>query len=64
MSLLQRHKIVARCAVCKGDVYDSDEYEVWEGAYYCPRHSLSYLRDRADQYRRLLLDEKAQKAQG
>ena len=53
-------RIVARCVVCRGDIYQSDQHEVWEGGYYCMKHSLTYLRRRAEEYRRLLAEREAQ----
>jgi len=47
-------KIVARCVVCRGDIFGGDEFEEWEGGFYCRRHSLPYLRERARQYRDLI----------
>lgn len=52
-------KIVARCVVCRGDIYAGDEHEVWEGGYYCVKHSLTYLRARAEEYGRLLAEREA-----
>lgn len=49
-------RILARCVVCKGDLYETDEHEVWEGGYYCRRHSLTYLRLRAEEYRKSLAE--------
>ncbi|HZU11203.1 MAG TPA: hypothetical protein VFB58_00040 [Chloroflexota bacterium] len=39
--------LLARCVVCRGDIFDGDPLEIWEGGYYCERHSLAYLRERA-----------------
>ncbi len=50
-------RLVARCVVCKGDIYGNEAYEQWEGGYYCKRHSLPYLRARAEEYRKLLQGE-------
>lgn len=52
MHELQR--IVARCIVCRGDIYEHDVHEIWEDAYYCERHSLPHLRGRAQEYRKQL----------
>jgi hypothetical protein len=49
-----RGQLVARCIVCRGDIHDTDAYEIWEDAYYCERHSLPRLRERARQYAALL----------
>jgi hypothetical protein len=46
--------LIARCIVCKGNVHAQDRYEFWEGGYYCARHSLPLLRERAREYARLL----------
>ncbi|HEX6510206.1 MAG TPA: hypothetical protein VF221_21455 [Chloroflexota bacterium] len=46
--------MVARCAVCRGNIHADDAFEVWEGGYYCERHSLSHLRERAREYAALL----------
>ncbi|GEM_PF-6584775 len=54
-----RPKIVARCVVCRGDIFDGDDHELWEGGYYCRKHSLAYLRSRAEEYRRLLAEEES-----
>ena len=64
MSRLGNVKILARCVVCKGDIYQADEHEVWESGYYCRRHSLTYLRARAEEYRKLMVEEEAEAAQG
>jgi hypothetical protein len=50
----QRGALLARCTVCRGDIHDDEEYEVWEGGYYCRRHSLPHLRERAREYAALL----------
>jgi hypothetical protein len=39
--------MIARCIVCKGNIHKLDAYEVWEGGFYCERHSLPRLRARA-----------------
>jgi hypothetical protein len=46
--------MIARCAVCKGNIHEHDLYEVWEGGFYCERHSLPHLRARAREYALLL----------
>lgn len=46
--------LVARCIVCRGDIRESDVFETWEGGYYCQRHSLAHLRERARRYAELL----------
>jgi hypothetical protein len=43
-------KLVARCVVCRGDIREGEKYEIWEEAFYCKRHSLAYLRERARLY--------------
>ncbi len=53
-------KIVARCVVCKGDIYNGDDHELWDGGYYCQRHSLAYLRARAREYQELLAREESE----
>ncbi|HEV3312394.1 MAG TPA: hypothetical protein VG815_17930 [Chloroflexota bacterium] len=52
-------RILARCVVCKGDIFEADAFETWEGGYYCQRHSLAYLNARAEEYRRIMSDEEA-----
>jgi hypothetical protein len=52
-------RIVARCVVCKGDIHQSDEHEVWEGGFYCMKHSVTYLRRRAEEYGRLLAERES-----
>lgn len=42
--------LIARCIVCRGNIHRGDAHEVWEGGYYCERHSLPYLRERAREY--------------
>lgn len=39
--------LLARCVVCRGDIFEGDHLEEWEGGFYCERHSLAYLRRRA-----------------
>jgi hypothetical protein len=46
--------LLARCIVCHADIYAADEHEVWDGGYYCRRHSLPVLRERAREYAELL----------
>ena len=43
-------RMAARCVVCRGDIHDREPYEVWEGGFYCERHSLPYLRERARRF--------------
>jgi len=50
----QRGPLLARCIVCRGNIHAGDNFEEWEGGYYCERHSLPYLRDRARQYAELV----------
>ena len=50
----QTGSLLARCIVCRGDIYDDEPYEIWEGGYYCERHSLPHLRQRALEYAALL----------
>ncbi|HLJ69344.1 MAG TPA: hypothetical protein VKX16_18465 [Chloroflexota bacterium] len=47
-------ELLARCIVCRGDIHAADPYEEWEGGYYCERHSLPHLRQRARLYADLL----------
>jgi len=47
-------RLLARCIVCRGDIQQGDEHEIWEGGYYCRRHSLPHLRERARAYAELL----------
>lgn len=49
--------MVARCIVCRGNIHQGDRFEEWEGGYYCERHSLPWLRERARQYASLLREE-------
>ncbi len=49
--------MIARCIVCKGNIHEHDEYETWEGAFYCQRHSLPHLRARAREYALMLQAE-------
>lgn len=46
--------LVARCIVCRGDIFAGEVYEIWEGGYYCRRHSVPFLRERAREYATLL----------
>lgn len=46
--------LVARCVVCRGNIFAGDAHEIWEGAYYCRQHSLPYLRERARAYGEIL----------
>lgn len=59
---LSPESLVARCIVCRGDIYRHDRYERWEGGYYCERHSLPLLRERARLYARLLQEQASPKA--
>lgn len=47
--------MIARCIVCKGNIHEHEPYELWEGGFYCERHSLPHLRARAREYA-LLMD--------
>lgn len=49
--------LVARCIVCRGDIHSTDVFEIWEGGYYCRRHSLPMLRERAREYAALLREK-------
>lgn len=49
--------LIARCVVCRGDIHEVDRYEVWEEAYYCERHSLLWLRQRARMYAEVIRQE-------
>jgi hypothetical protein len=51
--------LLARCIVCRSDIYAGEEHEVWEGGFYCRRHSLPVLRERAREYAELLRQEAA-----
>jgi hypothetical protein len=51
--------MIARCIVCKGNVHEHDIFEMWEGAFYCERHSLPHLRSRAREYAKLLEGERS-----
>lgn len=42
--------MLARCVVCRGDIEEGEQHEIWENAYYCRRHSLAFLRQRAKMY--------------
>lgn len=53
-------QLVARCIVCRGNIHETDEYEIWEGGFYCKRHSLPHLRSRAREYAALLAQEAVQ----
>ncbi|HEX8917589.1 MAG TPA: hypothetical protein VF898_03730 [Chloroflexota bacterium] len=46
--------LVARCIVCRGNIHEGDRFEIWESAYYCERHSIPWLNERARQYADLL----------
>lgn len=59
-----QHMMMARCVVCRGDIYLGDRYEHTDTGYYCERHSLPYLWARAEEYRRLLEAEEARSAGG
>ena len=50
----RRSRLIARCIVCRTDIYGADSHEEWEGGYYCERHSLPHLRERARRYAELL----------
>jgi hypothetical protein len=54
-----RGRLLARCIVCRGDIHVDDVHEIWEGGYYCVRHSLPHLRERAREYARVLALTKA-----
>lgn len=53
----ERAPLLARCIVCRGDIHSGDTHEVWQGGYYCERHSLPQLRERAREYAALLSRE-------
>lgn len=55
--------LLARCAVCRGDIFAGEQHEVWEGGYYCRRHSLPYLRERAHRYAALLSSQTVTKSE-
>jgi len=46
----------ARCVVCRGNIFRDEPHEIWEDGYYCERHSLPYLRERAREYAALLAE--------
>lgn len=46
-------RLVARCVVCRGNINAEEPHEVWEGGFYCERHSLPYLRERARRFAEL-----------
>ena len=46
--------LIARCIVCRGDIHEAEPHEIWEGGYYCERHSVPWLRARAREYAELL----------
>lgn len=46
--------LIARCIVCKGNIHQDESFEMWEGGYYCQRHSLPHLRARAREYAALM----------
>jgi hypothetical protein len=52
-----RGALLARCIVCRSDIHAGEEHEVWEGGFYCRRHSLPVLRERAREYAELLRHE-------
>jgi hypothetical protein len=54
--------IMARCVVCRGDIYYGDPYEYTDTGYYCERHSLPYLRARAEEYRQLVAQHETEQA--
>jgi hypothetical protein len=45
--------------VCRGDIYRGEVHEVWEKGFYCHRHSLPHLRERAREYAALLHNQAA-----
>jgi len=53
MDFQQPAPLLARCVVCRGNIHQGDRYEVWEGGYYCERHSLPYLHERATEFARI-----------
>jgi hypothetical protein len=53
----EKGRLVARCIVCKGNIHLSDRFEIWEGGYYCERHCLPRLRERALEYAEMLARE-------
>ncbi len=55
--------LLARCIVCRGNIHHGDPYEIWEGGFYCERHSLPHLRERARQYAELLAQQEAKESQ-
>jgi hypothetical protein len=55
--------LLARCIVCRGDIHENDRHEVWESGFYCERHSLPLLRERAKLYADMLAQEAATEPQ-
>jgi hypothetical protein len=51
--------LLARCVVCRGNIFAGQPHERWEGGYYCERHSLPYLRERAREFAALVAEESA-----
>lgn len=49
--------LIARCVVCRGNIFEGQPHETWEGGYYCQRHSLAYLRERARLFSRHIQQE-------
>ena len=56
--------LVARCIVCRGDIHARDRHEIWDDGYYCERHSLPILRERAREYARLLQKQATTQSKG
>jgi hypothetical protein len=48
--------LLARCVVCRGNIFRDEPHETWEGGFYCERHSLPYLRERAREYAAMLAE--------
>jgi hypothetical protein len=57
-------RLIARCIVCRGNIHEGDRHEIWEGGFYCERHSLSYLRARAQEYAALLREQEIRDGRG
>jgi hypothetical protein len=54
-------KLLARCVVCRGDIHEGEKHEIWEDGYYCRRHSLVFLRERARLYAASLTERVSKK---
>jgi hypothetical protein len=59
----ERETLLARCVVCRGNIWAGEAHELWEGGYYCERHSVRYLRERAREFAALVREESASSSQ-